>query len=47
MNYNEYNKSIHEFINYIISTLSALKLNKFRIKYKSYTNALYNDTPNK
>jgi len=44
MDCDKYNKSIREFIT-IISTKSALKLNKFGSKYKSYASALYNNTP--
>ena len=42
---NEYMQSIRDLINPIILTSDALKLNKFSIKYKSYTNVLCNDKP--
>jgi len=45
IDYNEYNKSIQEFITPVILTPSALKLNKFGSKYKSYTSVLCNNTP--
>ena len=39
----DYNKSIRELINLVISTPDALKLNKFGKKYKSYASVLYNN----
>jgi len=36
---------MREYINPVVSTLSVLKLNKFGSKYKTYANALKNNTP--
>ena len=38
--YNEYDKSMRDFIAPVISIPESFKLNKFGTKYKSYANAL-------